>query len=126
MTAIDELIEKLAPCPFCGGALKKKGVYTGPGVYEAVWFHPGVVTDTDCLLSGRGFYSQELEAWNTRAPDPALASLLEENSRLKEALGQIDAILLITRGNRNADALTASIEIASKLAASALLSGSAK
>lgn len=49
-------------CPFCGSAM----VWTD----THGWFHPGVVTDDDCLLSGTGIQRQ-LDLWNTRAdPQP--------------------------------------------------------
>src|SRR6478735_483072 len=54
------------PCPFCGASLD----LCETGECAGIWFHPGVVTDDDCVLSGRGFYEKQLLAWNTRLSQP--------------------------------------------------------
>jgi len=50
----------IKPCPFCGQHLRFVRRV------QDVFFHPGVVTDTDCFLSGRGVRVNELPNWNKR------------------------------------------------------------
>ena len=45
--------------------------------------HPGVITDDDCVLAGRGFYPKELPAWNRRA---AVAELVEDMRLIRAML----------------------------------------
>lgn len=56
----EQVASDLAPCPFCDARMLRYG-----GAPE--FFHPGVITDKDCILSGQGFRAEEAEAWNSRA-----------------------------------------------------------
>lgn len=56
---------ELRPCPFCAATLSEPTLVRGTG--QLFRFHPGVVTDTDCILAGKGFGGEDLAAWNRRA-----------------------------------------------------------
>ena len=88
MTPMEELREqaaKIAPCPFCGENLRHsshKGV--------EFWMHPGVVTDDDCVLSGKGFYPKELAAWKRRAlPAPVALPKAGEVEQLRHKVWMV-------------------------------------
>lgn len=51
-------------CPFCGAELGFWEWETRPD--RAAWFHPGTITDGECILSGKGFYPYQRELWNRR------------------------------------------------------------
>jgi hypothetical protein len=71
---------EIKPCPHCGAHLK----LAVDGECAGSWFHPGVITDKDCILSGRGFLPEQIPSWNTRVPDPSLLNGLKI-----ELVGQI-------------------------------------
>lgn len=55
---------ELRPCPFCAATLSEPTLVRGTG--QLFRFHPGVVTDKDCILAGKGFGGESLAAWNRR------------------------------------------------------------
>lgn len=59
---------ELAPCPFCAATPYWQGIVR-PGGVVAEFFHPGVSTDKDCVLAGKGFHESETGAWNRRTKD---------------------------------------------------------
>lgn len=54
---------EISPCPFCGVGFQKPPNPTSP-----IIFHPGVMTDGKCILSGMGFREHQFELLNRRAP----------------------------------------------------------
>lgn len=65
------------PCPFCKAEpywLEVEHQVPESGFNSCGWksewklccYHPGVATDKDCILCGRGFTEEEIEKWNTR------------------------------------------------------------
>jgi hypothetical protein len=86
MSTIDELIEKLAPCPFiwCGAkAVLEDGLQDRRG--SATEFAAGC-RDCDVYTPQCATAEDAVDLWNMRAPDPALSTLLEQNRKLEEAL----------------------------------------
>ena len=55
----------LARCPFCGGRPYWMEVEIDDH-WELHFYHPGISTDKDCLLAGRGFFLDEVSNWNRR------------------------------------------------------------
>lgn len=56
---------KVDACPFCGADPYWMGVVREEQI-EPHFYHPGVATDDDCVLSGRGFGRTDVENWNRR------------------------------------------------------------
>lgn len=70
--------DELKPCPFCGAKLRGGHVTEKAiGDAEALWWHPGVVRDGDCLLSGKGYWQSQLPIWNTRTETQSQATIDE-------------------------------------------------
>lgn len=71
------------PCPFCAAPLSEPMPAQGSSLLFR--FHPGVVTDKDCILAGKGFGDKELAAWNQRPSHPlpdreAIARIVDPNN----------------------------------------------
>lgn len=54
---------EIEPCPFCGVSFQKP-----PNPVSPIVFHPGVMTDDKCVLSGMSFRERQFELLNKRAP----------------------------------------------------------
>ena len=95
---------ELKPCAFCGAKAKHND--GGNSVYGRFWWAVGC-SDCDVVfrdreewhefdgpMSGRlKFEAKEcFDRWNTRAPDPALATKDSTIERLREALEHIDGL----------------------------------
>lgn len=78
----------LLPCPFCGEALTEPTAVQYPKMGLAR-LHPNLIDDGSCPIAGWGFYAEQLETWNTRAPalkahaDAMASALAECLERLK-------------------------------------------
>lgn len=73
----------LEPCPFCGGEAEWRDDH---GVCD-VPFGLVVAHEKHCFLNHIAFEEADIiAAWNTRAPDPRIATLEAEVARLREAL----------------------------------------
>jgi hypothetical protein len=72
---LDYVPAELEGCPFCGAQPYWLGVRQGAWI-EPHFYHPGVTTDKDCVLSGRGCSMDYVEIWNTRATDEAVIEKL--------------------------------------------------
>ena len=57
---------EVRPCPFCGAKMYWLGVSGISRIVVPRFWHPGTMNDTDCVLSGRGFRMDEVEAFNRR------------------------------------------------------------
>lgn len=85
---------ELRPCPFCAATLSEPTLVRGTG--QLFRFHPGVVTDKDCILAGKGFGGESLAAWNrrtfaTRAENAQVPHLGDREAIAREALKAADA-----------------------------------
>ena len=58
-----EHLARVSPCPFCGA--KMLGY-----VNSASFYHPGAVSDADCVLNGKGFRYDQIAQWEARTPSP--------------------------------------------------------
>lgn len=54
--------DKVKPCPFCGAKFLEPLRPVSPIV-----FHPGIITDDSCALSGMGFRERQFALLNARA-----------------------------------------------------------
>ena len=78
---------KVSVCPFCGAAPYWLLIEARDG-WEPTFYHPGVATDTDCVMSGKGFSLAEVAAWNRRTasrPSPT-EEMVERVARAREAV----------------------------------------
>lgn len=82
-TAIDAP-EYAKPCPFCGAEPYWLGIVIHAGRVEPHFYHPGAVTDKDCVLAGRGHSLDELAAWNSRFSHP---SVTDVERAIRQTLG---------------------------------------
>lgn len=81
----DLTAQTLKPCPFCGKSLSER---------DGMLFHREADTrDGACILAGLGIAmvhskwgTEQVSAWNTRAPDPSMAARLEKAEALAEAV----------------------------------------
>lgn len=117
---------ELRPCPFCAATLSEPTLVRGTG--QLFRFHPGVVTDKDCILAGKGFGGESLAAWNrrtfaTRAENAQVPHLGDREAIAREILaralqnaGHVNNAQLMRNGNERA------VRISGTIALSALLS----
>lgn len=54
-------MSEIKPCPFCGTSMVV--------VTKDTFSHSGTVGGGQCLLSGKGYYWEHIDWWNTRAGD---------------------------------------------------------
>lgn len=62
MTKHNNLRSALEPCPFCSAEMQHYRDEQGE-----FFMHPGLVTDSDCFMSGKGVQPRHYAAWNRRA-----------------------------------------------------------
>jgi len=75
----DKTKEELKPCPFCGGNDLSLMAGNVTGKYHKILCY-------DCNAVIASSTRQAWQAWNTRAYEPELTQLREENERLKAML----------------------------------------
>lgn len=55
-------MSEIKPCPFCGTSM---AVMT-----KDMFYHPGALGISQCLMAGKGYHWEHIDWWNTRVGEP--------------------------------------------------------